>query len=186
MFGADEQQQTLNKMMKFAEQIPINNSVNNINGNDNLAHQMLHNMIQAPAAAIENEEQKTVQQRGRRISEQVRNGGAAASSNCRDEQGSGLRRYKLSDILPYIPRDNGNEENDGNQQDQASRAALQESNRIILDGPISKFDVTHRSLVKRYLVLTSFGIFVYEDEQAFQNLQDTPLAIIPLTEILRI
>lgn len=56
-------------------------------------------------------------------------------------------------------------------------------NSIILEGPISKFVNKHHTLVKRYLVLNSHGLFVYKDDLAFKNFPAKPVVVIPLGEI---
>ena len=61
-----------------------------------------------------------------------------------------------------------------------------EQNDVILDGPISKFNVKCHSLVKRYLVLGHFAIFVYQDESTYSNSPEKPCWIIPLAEISKI
>ncbi len=56
-------------------------------------------------------------------------------------------------------------------------------NKVILEGPISKFVNRHHNLVKRYIVLNRHGLFVYSDDVAFKNFPAKPKVVIPLDEI---
>lgn len=101
-------------------------------------------------------------------------------------------KYNLIEMLPYIPENQVSEEevakmkaiekkiNKNEQMDQDDPRAL---NKIILEGPISKFVNRHHNLVKRYIVLNCHGLFVYSDDVAFKNFPAKPKVVIPLDEI---
>jgi len=59
-------------------------------------------------------------------------------------------------------------------------------NCVIMEGPISKFMNKHHNLVKRYLVLNQFGLFVYKDDIAFKSFPLKPAVVIPMGEIASI
>lgn len=61
-----------------------------------------------------------------------------------------------------------------------------EENRVILEGPISKFLNKHHKIVKRYVVLNKHAFFVYKDESMWRSLPDQPHVVIPLKEITSI
>ena len=58
--------------------------------------------------------------------------------------------------------------------------------QTILEGPISKFQNKHLNLVKRYLVLNSYGLFVYKDDLAFRTFPHKPAVVIPVDEIAEV
>ncbi len=95
-------------------------------------------------------------------------------------------------MLPYIPENQVSKEevakmkaiekkiNKKEEMDQDDPRAL---NKVILEGPISKFVNRHHNLVKRYIVLNRHGLFVYSDDVAFKNFPAKPKVVIPLDEI---
>ena len=55
--------------------------------------------------------------------------------------------------------------------------------KIIFESPISKFLTKNNTLVKRYLVLNQYGLFVYKDEINYKSFPHKPAVVIPIQEI---
>ena len=57
---------------------------------------------------------------------------------------------------------------------------------VLHEGFLNKLINKHHNLVKRYLVLNSYGLFVYKDELAFRSFPMKPSVVIPMGEIANI
>ena len=83
-------------------------------------------------------------------------------------------KYNLIDMLPSTYERSGTPENakDRKRKTQGGVSTVKkkrqdQQNKVIIDGPISKFIQKYQSLVKRYLVLNQHALFVYKDNLAF-------------------
>ena len=75
--------------------------------------------------------------------------------------------YESSSNAPEHAKDRKRKTNNGTSNGKKKRQ--EQPNKVILDGPISKFIQKYHSLVKRYLVLNQNALFVYKDNLAFQS-----------------
>ena len=89
--------------------------------------------------------------------------------------------YDLQKIYPREPLSCDDEEEE--KHETGNSQSNYQMSSIIYKGPISKFINKHHNLVKRYLVLNMFGLFVYKDEQAFLSFPQKPAVVIPMAEI---
>ena len=64
-----------------------------------------------------------------------------------------------------------------------SPTIIDEGSKVVYEGPISKFLNKNNTLVKRYLVLNSHGLFIYKDDIAFKSFPQKPAVVIPMDEI---
>ena len=83
-------------------------------------------------------------------------------------------KYNLIDMLPCTYEGVNAPENAKDRkrktqggQPTGKRKRQEQPNKVIIDGPISKFIQKYQSLVKRYLVLNQHAMLIYKDNLAF-------------------
>ena len=108
----------------------------------------------------------------------------AKDSTSQSDNGADEFKYNLCEMLPMVTDcsmsdDEVTKKKRGKNLDYVS-GDTKTKNHVVLEGPISKFIIKHNSLVKRYLVLNQYGLFVYKDDLAYKSFPQKPTVVIPL------
>ena len=107
-------------------------------------------------------------------------------NNSSPQINAAMYKYNLHEIIPNLncePYNSDDEITNKKNNSFLANPQINKNKQTILEGPISKFLNKHHNLVKRYLVLNSYGFFVYKDELAFRTSPTKPNVIIPCEEI---